>query len=266
MRAAWRSSRRDDRGVSRNPPIHTLPGPPVRPLSTVPTTTGPRVVVLLFDALTPWWAAWRLVRGPGALRGTPGLRFAKVLGSGHEGGFGLRPSATRGGLLCAFDTPGDASAFMQHSDTVAQCRRHARELCTAVLRPYASRGTWDGQALPAALPPSPQDLAGPVAALTRASIRPARALAFWRMAPPAQAAMADAAGCRLGVGLGEAPLLRQATFSLWDSVAHMDAYARGGAHLQAIRASQQGGHFSESMFVRFVPESVQGIWKGRRLG
>jgi hypothetical protein len=66
------------------------------------------------------------------------------------------------------------------------------------------------------------------------------------------------------MGLGEAPLLRQATFSLWRDQAAMDAYARSGPHLQAIRASTQGAHLKESMFVRFVPLWIGGSWKGRR--
>jgi spheroidene monooxygenase len=65
------------------------------------------------------------------------------------------------------------------------------------------------------------------------------------------------------MGLGEAPLLRQATFSIWDDAASVDAYARGGAHGQAARAAYAEGYFSESMFVRFVPYGAQGRWKGR---
>jgi spheroidene monooxygenase len=105
-----------------------------------------------------------------------------------------------------------------------------------------------------------------VAALTRGSIRPLRAASFWRMAPAAQRAVEGADGCRLGVGLGEAPLLRQATFSIWDSVAAMEAYARHGAHLDAIKAAREVGHFSESMFVRFIPAGLQGHWRGRHYG
>ena len=61
-----------------------------------------QVVVLVLAQMKPGsraWGWWRIVRGPGALRGEPGLRFAKVLGSGHEGGFGLRPSGSRLGLF-----------------------------------------------------------------------------------------------------------------------------------------------------------------------
>jgi spheroidene monooxygenase len=65
------------------------------------------------------------------------------------------------------------------------------------------------------------------------------------------------------VGLGEAPLLRQATFSLWDSAQAMDAYARQGAHAAAIHGALREGWFSESMFVRFAPLSIEGRWHGK---
>ncbi len=68
------------------------------------------------------------------------------------------------------------------------------------------------------------------------------------------------------MGLGEAPLLRQATFSIWNSIADMDAYARSGAHLEAIRSARQDGFFSESLFMRFVPLSMHGVWQGVRYG
>jgi hypothetical protein len=67
----------------------------------------------------------------------------------------------------------------------------------------------------------------------------------------------------LAVGLGEAPLLRQATFSIWDNTAAMDAYARSGAHLTAIRNAYQGDYFSESMFVRFRVLHTEGRWQGQ---
>jgi hypothetical protein len=105
-----------------------------------------------------------------------------------------------------------------------------------------------------------------VAALTRASIRLVKSPTFWRLAPAAQDDLERAQGCQLAVGLGEAPLLRQATFSVWDNVAAMDTYARSGAHLRAIQASVQNGFFSETMFVRFVPLWMRGRWKDRAYG
>ena len=104
---------------------------------------------------------------------------------------------------------------------------------------------------------------GPVAALTRASIKFSKAPAFWRHAPPSQTALEGVDGCQLAVGLGEAPFFRQATFSIWDNVSDMNAYARTGSHLAAIQAAQKNGYFSESMFARFVPLKVQGQWMGK---
>jgi hypothetical protein len=233
------------------------------------------VAVLLLADSAPGSRLWgwsRVIRGEAALRAEPGLLFARALGSGHEGGFGLKPSLSRHGLFAVFDGQPAAEAFLDRSPRVAAYRAHSRELCTLMLRAWSSRGSWGGQALPATTPrpgsgePGAWPADTPVAALTRASIRPSRALRFWQMAPPAQADLAQAHGCRLAAGLGEAPLLRQATFSVWDSVAAMDAYARTGAHLAAIRASAQGGFFSESMFVRFVPLRIQGRWLGREHG
>ncbi len=205
----------------------------------------PEVAVMLLVQAKSDARAWlfgRLVLGPRPLLAqVSGLRFARVLGSGHEGGFGLRPSFDRGGLFALFDTEADARRFIEISSTVARYRAHAAEMLVAVLRASSVRG----------------------ASLTRASIRPTAAAHFWRHAAPSQAALADAGGCLLLAGLGEAPLLRQATFSLWRDNAAMDAYARQGPHQAAIRAAYQQRFFSESMFVRFVPLFVQGTWKGR---
>lgn len=255
-------------GVDRigGDPLGLLNRPPadLQLALAAPTSVGQQTavaVMVLLDIASPRRAWSRLVAGPAALRQVAGLRWCKVLGCGHEGGFGLRPSATRQGLFCVFDDALLAQRFLDASPEMAACRLHARELCSVLLYPYSSIGSWSGEAVPVtALPPG----SGPVAALTRASIRLSQAWPFWRRAPAAQRALGSARGCRLAAGLGEAPLLRQATFSVWDSETDMNAYARQGAHLAAIRASRAGGYFSEAMFVRFVPVGLQGEWKGQR--
>jgi hypothetical protein len=220
-------------------------------------------VMVLADLQPAAWAWWRLVRGPGALKAAPGAQFAKVLGSGHEGGFGLRPSTSRQGLFCLFASGEQAKQFLRSAPLMSAYRQHARELCSVLLRAYSCKGAWDGGALPLSAA-APQN--GLVAALTRASIRPGKALEFWRLAPAAQRDLESAQGCRLSAGLGEAPFLRQATFTLWDSVDAMSAYARQGAHQRAIEASARGGYFSESMFARFVPAEIEGRWMGKAIG
>ena len=224
------------------------------------------MAVLLLVDVAPSARLWgwsRIVLGARPLRGVPGMRLAKALGSGQQGGFGLRPSPSRQGLFALFSSEPHADDFIERSAIVAGYRARTRECLVIKLRATSCRGSWSGAqvGVSAVVPAS-----GPVAALTRASIRPSRAASFWQHSPASEAALASAAGCQLAVGLGEAPVLRQATFSVWDNQAAMDAYARSGAHLQAIRGAAAGDWFSESMFVRFVPLLLQGRWQGRRYG
>ena len=142
---------------------------------------------------------------------------------------------------------------------MAAYRARSLECFSAVLLPTSSRGSWSGHALQAC---TAGPAVGPLVALTRASIRPLRAASFWRHSPASEHDLARAQGCRLAVGLGEAPWLRQATISWWDSVDAMNAYARQGAHHAAIQAAWQEGYFSEWMFTRFIPTQVRGTWHG----
>ncbi len=238
------------------------------------------VVVLLLDFVAQHrgWGWLRLAQGSAGFRGVPGLQFVKIMGSGHGGGFGLRPSSTHQGLVCVMDDLRTARAFCESPEVAAFVSR-AREHWLGTLAVTSIRGQWDQQSwgvtpderlgsLPAArhaaedaVPPGL-----PVAALTRGSIRPAKALSFWRYAPPAQADLGRAPGCQLAMGLGEAPLVRQCTFSVWDNTESMVAYAHQGAHRQAIAAAAKHDFFSESMFARMRVLSMSGTWRGRHYG
>jgi len=240
-----------------------LPAPPAAAPAATGTAAAATVALLL---LVRWrtnalaWGLSRLVRGPRALGAVPGLRFARVLGCGRHGGFGLAPGLDHQGLIGFFDDESSARAFADGAIAGAY-RAHAGESLTLLLRATASRGSWSGATLAQSAAAEP---GAPMAALTRAAIRPRHAARFWRHAPATHEALARAPGCRLAVGLGEAPLLRQATFSLWDGAAAMDAYARSGAHQAAIAGAYREGWFGESMFVRFAPVSIEGQWHGRQ--
>ena len=209
------------------------------------------------------WGWTRIVKGPNPLLAMDGVHFAKVLGSGYEGGFGLKPSSSRQGLFLVFHTALAARDFLAHSPLLQAYRERSRELCLVMLRTWSCRGSWDGTVLDLV---TDKPSSGPIAALTRASIHLRKASAFWNYAPASQTAMEDAQGIQLAVGLGEAPFLRQATFTIWDNVPAMDAYARTGPHLEAIKAAAHNQYFSESMFARFVPISIEGRWKERDYG
>ncbi|WP_295503027.1 hypothetical protein [Limnohabitans sp. Rim8] len=229
------------------------------------------VVVLLVDFLRQHqgWGWLRLVAGAMPYKDVPGLTMVKVMGSGHGGGFSLRPSATHQGLICTFSHIDLALKFLD-SPAVQAYRSRARECWTGVLSVQSARGHWDKQAWQASTPQSlgsegdnEQTPKTPFAVLTRASIVPTKAMAFWRYAPAAQADLGQAPGCLLAMGLGEAPLVRQCTFSLWQDTAAMLQYARQGAHQVASAAAYKHQFFSESLFVRMQVLQMAGVWQGR---
>ena len=237
------------------------------------------VVVLLADFLRQHqgWGWLRLVAGATPYKDVPGLTMVKVMGSGHGGGFSLRPSATHQGLICTFSHLDLALKFLD-GPAVQAYRSRARECWTGVLSVQSARGHWDKQAWETSSAQAlgvwgdqaaqGQGLDGrpnrrPFAVLTRASIVPTKAMAFWRYAPAAQADLGQAPGCLLAMGLGEAPLVRQCTFSLWQDTAAMLAYAHQGAHQVASAAAYKHQFFSESLFVRMQVLQMAGVWQGR---
>ncbi|MBC7780542.1 MAG: spheroidene monooxygenase, partial [Proteobacteria bacterium] len=161
-----------------------------RGVRNLPSVSGAQTVLVLLadiDARARLWGYARFVIGVRALRHEPGLSFAKVLGSGHEGGFGLRPSVSRQGLLCVFDDADHATEFVERSPVARAYRDHAREFLSVHLRAFSSRGSWSGTRFPVTVA-APAD--GAIAGLTRASIKPHLAPKFWRRAPPAERALA----------------------------------------------------------------------------
>ena len=138
------------------------------------------VVVLLVDFLRAHqaWGWMRLVQGAAAFKDTPGLLFTKVMGSGHEGGFVLRPSATHQGLVCMFENAEQADHFIDSSAVKAYAER-AKSFFITALAVTSARGSWDGRMWDATAPErlgkylDMDTRSAGMVALTRASIRPA---------------------------------------------------------------------------------------------
>lgn len=212
-----------------------------------------------------YWALTRMGTVPPRLAKVPGLGFAKLMGSGFD--FGLRPNLGRYGLLATWTDEAAAAAFFAESPLWQPYQQRSQELWTAYLQPLKAHGRWDGQTPFDDQPAAENGPDGPVAVLTRASIRPLRAWSFWRAVPPVSRAVAEAPGLRAAIGLGELPLIRQATFSFWASVELMQQYAYGaahdGRHREVVRRTRQEGWYSEELFARFRVLRTEGSWEGQ---
>ena len=209
------------------------------------------------------WGLSRYVIGRFSLYNIPGLQFFKVLGSGFEGGFSTKPSLHKQGLFCVFDSVHHAKQFRAHSKLVQAYMNHSREFFAVSLNAFSTRGSWANTQLDIT---AKAPVSGPIASLTRASIKPLKANAFWKKAQPAEVSINQSEGVILSAGLGEAPYLRQATFTIWEDESALNAYAQQGAHLAAIKAAYGQQYFSESMFTRFAPSDMEGTWRGKHYG
>lgn len=196
------------------------------------------------------------------LRHVTGLRFWKLLGSGYGRGFSLRPNWARYGLLAVWENAGAAEKFFGTSSLIQIYRRHADEIWTVWLLPIEAHGAWSGVNPFSPLATSPPD--GAIAVLTRATIHLNKLRVFWSAVPAASRALDEATGLLASIGIGEAPFIRQATFSLWRSVDDMQAFAyRTPKHREAMRRARAENWYREELFARFVPVASEGTWEGR---
>lgn len=206
----------------------------------------------------------RMATGRRHLRGrTPGLRFAKLLGTGAGVTFTPRDSDPHHwALLTVWDDAaaadvGPPPALVDPWDTAAAERLVVR------MAPLTSRGQWSGVE-PFGEPDGAAGQQGPIAAITRARLRATRAPSFWRAVPPVAADLARAPGSRLAIGIGEAPVLLQGTFSLWDSDRDLVAFAyRTAAHREAVARTEPARWYAEELFARLAVLDVSGTYRGR---
>ncbi len=194
---------------------------------------------------------------PRRVAGTPGLQFFKFLGSGAANGFGLRPNFSVYGLLGVWDDEAAFRHFWASNPVAVAYRQRSAQNQTVFLKPVMSHGLWDGQN--PFVPTAGFDPQAPVAVLTRATIRLRYLWRFWQFVGPVSADTDQRPGLRFAVGIGEAPLVQQATFSLWDSGRQMIDYAyRREKHAEVIRKTRELGWYREELFARFVPYHAEG--------
>ncbi|GLW09143.1 hypothetical protein Misp01_42720 [Microtetraspora sp. NBRC 13810] len=199
------------------------------------------------------------------LRRTGGLLFHRLLGTGRGDSMSLGADLRRWALFAVWREEADLAAFLDGSPVARGWRREAAESWHVRLTPLAWRGRWGGRDpfAGAARPPRPAAGEGPVAVLTRASIRPSRLVAFYRAVPRVDRLLAGQPGCLASVGVGEWPLARQATFSLWRDAGAVDGFAyRGAAHREVIGRVRGEDWYAEELFARFRPFASAGAWNG----
>jgi heme-degrading monooxygenase HmoA len=198
------------------------------------------------------------------LAATPGLRFARQLGTGNGSAMGLGADLRRWATFAVWDDEAALDAFLERSPLARRWREHGEETWSVRLVPLSAHGSWSGaEPLAGTGDTAASPGHGPVAVLTRARIGLRHWPAFYRSVPAVEAHLQRQPGLLAVVGIGEAPVGLQATFSLWRTAADVSAFAyEASPHEAVVRRTRAQGWFGEELFARFRPYRSAGTWDG----
>jgi hypothetical protein len=186
-----------------------------------------------------------------------GISFSKLLGTGT--GKTFTPSDAdllQWGMVVVIDK--ERLAAFDESTIIKSWRKRSTSEFRALLSPLSSHGLWSKTEpfLPT------QALSNPdaqIAAITRARIKWNHNFRFWRAVPPVVTDLNSSPGLIAAIGIGEAPIGLQGTFSLWESSKAIRDFAyKGQAHKVAIEQTASIGWYSEELFARFEVLELRG--------
>ena len=210
-------------------------------------------------ALDRLWVLGQMAAARSDFRAMADCDFWKLCGSGSGQGFTPRPNTAVWAILACWPDPETASRRVARSPVYRRWSARATETWSVFLDPLSARGRWSGQS---PFRPGPGG-DGPVAALTRATIRPRHLLKFWAAEPAISARIGADPAVAFKIGIGELPWLHQVTFSIWPDAESMARFARhDGPHASAIRAARDGAWFAEELYARFRVIKETGAWSG----
>lgn len=213
-------------------------------------------VAYFWDSPPLIFALSRMALDRRALRNFPGVSFAKLLGCGKGETFTPKDAdKDRWGFLVVVED--SQIQTLDSSALVTRWRNKSRSEFRAVLDPISTHGRWSSRD-PFELSSNPQ-ATGQVVAITRARIKWSKTLRFFRSVPPVTQSLHSSKGLISAIGIGEAPIGLQGTFSIWESGADLREFAyKGAAHTGAISDTEKYKWYAEELFARFSVREIRG--------
>ncbi len=190
-----------------------------------------------------------------------GLHFWRLLGTGRGSRTGPGADPSRTALFAVWNCEADLDRFVA-DHPIAERWQTSAEAWHVRLRSLGGHGHWHGVNPLDRIERGERD--GRVAIVTRADVRLRVTRDFGAAGREVDRELQAAPGLIDVVGIGEAPIGRQATFSLWESMdaAKQFAYSMP-RHQQVIDQTRDGKWYAEEMFARFEPYASHGAWDGR---
>lgn len=218
---------------------------------------GNNVVLSFFSySQNRFWAFTQMQRAIPQLSDCSGIKFFKTLGTGSSSGFSLWPDFSTYALLTIWEDESKAIDFLKNSKLMKKFISRSESQQHFSLHTLQTYGLW-GKTNP--FKAVKRNLAEDelIGIITRATIRPSRLLEFWRAVPKASKAIQKAKGVIWYKGIGEWPLIQQATFSIWKSLDDVKNFAyKNIDHSSIVKKTRKRNWYSEDMFTRFAVRKI----------
>ncbi|MEM1405616.1 MAG: DUF3291 domain-containing protein [Bacteroidota bacterium] len=208
------------------------------------------------------WAFTMMQNAHSHLSQVIGLQFYKLMGSGKGAGFNPLPDWSVYTLLQVWNSEQEAKFFFEKHSLLSKYKKRTNNIWTVFMKPIVSKGSWSDQN--PFTPSADLDENNPcIAVITRATIKWSKMVRFWSFVPRSQKPLKDASGLVYTKGVGEAPLVQMATFSIWKSEKDLFSFAYSSdEHQKAIKLTRSLGWYKEELFARFQPYLSVGSWAG----
>lgn len=203
-----------------------------------------------------WAALGRMGRPPISLETIKGLTFFKPFGTGSGNGFSIKPDFATYGFVVVFNSEENADNFV-NSSVLKKYTSSAKKHSLVYMKTIKSHGAWSKEN--PFISSVQFDKNKPLAVITRATVKPKLAYKFWKNVPSVSNSMNNYKELVYSKGIGEFPVLMQATFSIWTSAEAMLNYAYSNpSHAEMVKKTRQLNWYSEELFARFLPYKTIG--------
>lgn len=201
------------------------------------------------------WAFKQMGTAGFQMKTTVGLKFYKFLGTGGGNGFSLRPDFSTYAFLGVWNKKSDFHNCLNEHPVFLEYQQRSNTQRDLILKAVKSHGQWSGTNpfKNQEFIEDPNEYKNRKAVvITRATLRWNRLFSFWRSVPAASKAIDQAEGVSYYKGIGEWPMIQQATVSIWDDFEAVNTFAyKGLEHAKIVRRTREKKWYKEDLFSRF---------------
>ena len=183
-----------------------------------------------------------------SLISSSGLKFIKLFGTGSNEGFSLIPDFSSYVIISSWKNDHYRKKFIDENNTINEIISRSSKRVEIKIDPYNFTGSWNG------INPFKNISSysgGKIIVLTRARVKLNKLMNFLVNTYLAAKSIKSQDGAEFYKGIGELPIIEQATISIWMSEQSMRDYAYSDKnHLKIINKARKDKWYSEELFVR----------------